>query len=198
MVADTLVVMGRKVLGFVDPAPELQGREIDGLPVLGDEAILRRYAPKSVVLANGIGSIASSAIRRAAHERLTDAGFQFETVCDPRAIISRLAVLKAGAQVMAGVVLQRGVVIGEGAIVNTGALVDHDCVIGSHAHIAPGVALSGGVRIGDDCHVGTAATVIQGVSIGAGAIIGAGSVVLRDIPPGARVAGVPARQMEAR
>jgi acetyltransferase-like isoleucine patch superfamily enzyme len=37
--------------------------------------------------------------------------------------------------------------------------------------------------------------VIQGVEIGAGAVVGAGAAVVRDIHPGARVAGVPARPL---
>jgi UDP-2-acetamido-3-amino-2,3-dideoxy-glucuronate N-acetyltransferase len=41
--------------------------------------------------------------------------------------------------------------------------------------------------------IGTGAVVLCGVEIGERAIIGAGAVVTRDVPPGAVVAGVPAR-----
>lgn len=41
--------------------------------------------------------------------------------------------------------------------------------------------------------IGTSATILCGVTIGEGAIVGAGSVVTKDVPPGATVAGVPAR-----
>lgn len=49
------------------------------------------------------------------------------------------------------------------------------------------------VTIGDRVLVGTGATILRNVSVGAGAVIGAGAVVVRDVPPGAIVAGVPAR-----
>lgn len=198
VVADALRAMGRKVLGFLDVAADLEGTQIDGLPVLGSDARLQGYPPASVRLANGIGSTVSTAARRQVYERLTAAGFQFETVRHPAATVASSAVLSTGAQVMAGAVLQPGVVIGEDTIINTGALIDHDCLIGSHCHVAPGAVLSGGVRIGDGCHIGTAASVVQGVTIGAEALIAAGAVVVGDVSTGARMVGVPARAMEIR
>jgi UDP-2-acetamido-3-amino-2,3-dideoxy-glucuronate N-acetyltransferase len=41
--------------------------------------------------------------------------------------------------------------------------------------------------------IGSNATILCGVTIGEGAMVGAGSVVTRDVPPEAVVAGVPAR-----
>lgn len=41
--------------------------------------------------------------------------------------------------------------------------------------------------------IGSNATILAGVTIGEGAIVGAGSVVTHDVPPGAIVAGNPAR-----
>ncbi len=49
------------------------------------------------------------------------------------------------------------------------------------------------VRIGAFAWIGGAAIILPGVTIGPDAVIGAGSVVTRDVPAGATVAGNPAR-----
>jgi acetyltransferase-like isoleucine patch superfamily enzyme len=49
------------------------------------------------------------------------------------------------------------------------------------------------VRIGDQVWIGSRAIVLKGVTIGPGAVVAAGSVVTKDVPARAVVAGVPAR-----
>jgi maltose O-acetyltransferase len=55
----------------------------------------------------------------------------------------------------------------------------------------------GRVRIGNRCWVGAKAVILKDVELGDGCVVGAGAVVTRSVPPGAVVAGVPARQMPA-
>jgi UDP-perosamine 4-acetyltransferase len=98
-------------------------------------------------------------------------------------------VFDEGVQVMAGAIVQPGVRVGANSVLNSRSSVDHDCVIGSHVHVAPGAVLCGSVVVGDHAFVGAGATVIQGVHIGAGAVIGAGVVVIRNVAKGAVVYG---------
>jgi carbonic anhydrase/acetyltransferase-like protein (isoleucine patch superfamily) len=57
----------------------------------------------------------------------------------------------------------------------------------------PGPEGQGPIRIGDYAWIGTGAMVLKNVTIGRGAVVAAGSVVTRDVPELAVVAGVPAR-----
>jgi acetyltransferase-like isoleucine patch superfamily enzyme len=80
------------------------------------------------------------------------------------------------------------------------------CAFYSYNHCtAPGITImsqplesKGPIRIGDGAWLGHAVIVLAGVHIGAGAVIGAGSVVVRDIPENAIVAGSPARVIKYR
>ena len=57
---------------------------------------------------------------------------------------------------------------------------------------------SGPIVVGSDVWIGTDAMVLSGVTIGHGAIVAARSVVTRDVPPYAVVAGVPAKVLRFR
>ncbi|MCP3978115.1 MAG: acyltransferase [bacterium] len=52
------------------------------------------------------------------------------------------------------------------------------------------------VRIGSGSFVGAGATLLAGVTLGERCLVAAGAVVAEDVPPGAAVAGVPARVSE--
>ena len=75
--------------------------------------------------------------------------------------------------------------------------VGDNCVIGYNSTILCHEFLikeyrTGEVVIGRDVVIGANSTILPGVYIGDGATVGAGSLVNRDVPPGALVAGVPA------
>ncbi|MFM7120016.1 MAG: serine O-acetyltransferase [Gammaproteobacteria bacterium] len=82
-----------------------------------------------------------------------------------------------------------GIVIGETAVVEDDVSILHAVTLGGtgkqggdrHPKIRRGVLLAAGCKV------------IGNIEVGAGAKVGAGSVVLDDVPPGATVAGVPAR-----
>ncbi|OAA26737.1 Hexapeptide repeat of succinyl-transferase [Frankia sp. EI5c] len=106
------------------------------------------------------------------------------------------ALLDLGAHTLgpaAFVVARQRVVVGAGALLAEMSVVrDQDHVV---APGTPGAAMkfaAAPVTIGRDVWIGAKATVLRGVTIGDGAVVGAGAVVTSDVPPGARVGGVPA------
>ncbi|EFC85850.1 DapH/DapD/GlmU-related protein [Parafrankia sp. EUN1f] len=91
------------------------------------------------------------------------------------------------------VVARQRVAVGAGSLLAEMSVVrDQDHVVGPGV---PGMAMlfsATPVTLGRNVWIGAKATVLRGVTIGDDAVVGAGAVVTRDVPPGARVGGVPA------
>jgi UDP-perosamine 4-acetyltransferase len=183
-------------VALIDDDVTRAGNELLGVPVVADGTALQRFRSEGVLHAFvGVGGTKESGPRRQVFARLMEADFDLPSIVHRTATVSPWARVGVGAQILAAAVLNADAEIGNGVILNTGAIVEHDCQIGAHAHIAPGARLAGLVTVGSGAHVGIGAVVIEGVHIGTDALVAAGAVVVRDVEDGARVAGVPAREM---
>jgi putative colanic acid biosynthesis acetyltransferase WcaB len=90
---------------------------------------------------------------------------------------------------------------GQGLVVHEGTVIGADCTLRQSTTIgnktlADGT-LSGCPVLGDRVDVGANAVILGPVRIGDDAVIGAGSVVVKDVPAGAVVAGNPARVLRS-
>jgi sugar O-acyltransferase (sialic acid O-acetyltransferase NeuD family) len=179
-----------EVVALVDDDPALAGRELLGVPITG--SLIGHDAAHAFL---GVGGIGDTGPRRRAAERLLAAGFELPPILHATAAVSPWATLGRGAQVLATAVVNAEATLGDGVLVNTAAVVEHDCVIGDFAHVAPAATLGGGAAVDAGAHVGMGAVVIEGVTVGEGALVAAGAVVVADVPPGTRVAGIPARPL---
>lgn len=171
------------LLGVCDP--ELSKENVEewlGIAVLGGDDFLINKDYSQVELVLGVGQIVGSKVRQLIYKRYTQQGFIFPPLVHPKAFVDPSAKLGNGVQVMAGAIIQPNVTIEENVIVNTCASIDHDCLVGSHVHIAPGATVCGGVRIENGAFVGAGSVTIQGVTIGTDAIVTAGTVLKNDLP----------------
>lgn len=181
-----------KPAAILDPNRDLWGKQIDDVPVLGDDEELPRLLEQDIrAFAVGLGQ----GPRAHLFERTLQMGFRPVSAIHPRAVVSARASIDDGAQIFACAVVNAGAVLGKNVIVNTAAVVEHDCVIGDHVHVSCNACLAGGVQVEAGAFVGAGSTIRQGLKIGALAVVGAGAVVTKDVAPGQVVAGVPARQL---
>ena len=185
------------VAGLVDlEKGDAVGRVVNDVPVRWNrESALSELDPAAteVVIAHG-----KNELKRELAVELARRGFRFFSAVHERASVSQNASIAEGCIVNAGAVLLPNAELRAHVIVHSGAVIEHDCVLSERCNVAPGVHLAGRVRVGPDAYVYTGASVIPGVTIGARAVVGAGSVVLRDVPDDAVVAGNPARTLRPR
>ncbi|MCS7306799.1 MAG: UDP-3-O-(3-hydroxymyristoyl)glucosamine N-acyltransferase [Thermoguttaceae bacterium] len=83
-------------------------------------------------------------------------------------------------------------VIGEGTKIDNLVMIAHNCRIGRHNMICAQVGIAGSSTTGDHVIMAGQVGVKDHVQIGDGAVLGAMSGVIADVPPGARMVGIPA------
>lgn len=76
--------------------------------------------------------------------------------------------------------------------------IGHDACISEDVEVGTGSIIGGHAWLQKGAHIGIGVTVLPHRVIGEGATVGAGSVVVHDVPPGATVAGNPARIIKSR
>ncbi|NLK27394.1 MAG: acetyltransferase [Clostridiales bacterium] len=194
---DALQYQSANILGVTDPDPELHGKDVMGIPIIGDDNSILQYGVNDIMLVNGMGKVNCSNKRMQIYQTFKERGYIFAKVIHPSAVISTGVYLAEGVHIMAGAIIQTLATIGVNTIINTRASIDHECIIGDHVHIAPGATISGGVEIGDNVLIGAGATIIQGIHVGASSVVGAGAVVTKDVREGVTVMGIPARVVSA-
>lgn len=172
-----------KIAGILDDDPNLTGKPVLGIPVLGTRTLLSSLEAQGVKLAaNGIGGILDINIRVKIFELLEKAGYSFPVLIHPRASVEPSAKVGEGVQVFANAYVGSEACLGPRCMVNTNAVVSHDCLIGSYSHIAPGALLAGHVHVGERTLIGMGVTTAIGVRIGDRVRIGNGAILLADVP----------------
>ncbi len=192
VILDTLESLGEyDLVGFIDNTPDLQGKVLRGVPVIGSTDDLETIEIPADYVHIAVGdNVARGKLFQILKKRSVDV----LTVIHPTAVVSRHASVAEGCFVGARAVINNGAVIGAVSIINTGAIIEHDNKIGFAVHMAPGTKTTGRVRIDDYAFVGVGATILPEIHVGSGAMIGAGATVVKDVSSKTTVIGYAAKK----
>lgn len=167
-----------EVVGFLDD--DESKIELFGIKRLGSLLPVADTHPTKLI-ALGIGHVGKTELQRKIVNAYKSAGYVFETIVSPTAIIVPFGVeIGEGSYIGDSAIVQPDAKIGKYSIINNFACVNHECRIGDHVHVAPGAMISGNVTIGHNTMIGTGSSVVQGARIGNDVIIGMGTAIIRD------------------
>jgi serine O-acetyltransferase len=148
--------------------------------------------PDSYTTAQLIGVLSHRPFRSIFYERLRGSGAAHRILAVALAVFykGQTALFISCDELGPGLALRHGF-----ATIITAQKIGADCQVGQQVTI--GYDDRGGAPVlGDRVRVGANAVVLGPITIGDDAVVGAGAVVVRDVPDGAVVGGVPAKVLE--
>lgn len=181
------------VVGYVDRKRPESGTGLavgkQQISYLGDDDFLLQTAEP----VNAAVCVGAPALRKKIVEKLSaNPNIRFPNLILGDTKICEDVKLGMGCVISMDARISTNVRIGNFVFMNTGSMVCHDGCLGDFVTLSPDVKLAGNVTVGSCSDIGMGTKVIQGIRIGEGVTAGAGSVIIRDVCDGSRIAGVPA------
>lgn len=184
-VLDALTETGsQKAVAILDDNPELKGKTIAGIPVLG--AIEVDFALdlfKEGTFNAAVISISTNIpFRDKVFKEWSEKGIPFANVIHPTAYIGMNARIGPGNVILAFCHIGACTQIGSNNFISAYSSIEHHSVLGNNSSFGPGVIFSSGVNVGDNVRFGTGIFVEPFVKIGSDSVIASGSTLTGDIP----------------
>ncbi|MBU2951990.1 NeuD/PglB/VioB family sugar acetyltransferase [Tamlana agarivorans] len=185
------------IVGFIDDADSFQGKQVNGIDVLGTYADLFDEKLKNEIT-DVYCPIGDNFIRQKYLSTLKTEGYNTPSFIHPTVSIGPDVVLGEANYMLPGNYIMPHTTIGDYFMVNMGTTIGHHNTIGNGVFMSSGVNIGASLKIGNMAYFGIGSTVMTGVEgIGAEALVGAGSVIFKKVPDYAVMAGNPARMIKS-
>jgi sugar O-acyltransferase (sialic acid O-acetyltransferase NeuD family) len=177
---------------FLDDNAAKINTVVAGYEVKGPLSDLNLYSGKGFHLAIGI---AFPSVKQMVIERYQHLEFSYPPLISKHSWLSNSVKIGQGSIIYPGVSINYEGIIGDFVVINMNCALGHNATIGNYSALAPGVNFGGFTTVGNTVDMGIGSTTIQKVTIGDNAVIGGQTMLIKDVPPGSRVVGVPGRSI---
>lgn len=184
---------GIEVVGFLDDDPEVQTEKFGGIPVLGPTSLLTdlkiSYGVEAVYCPLGNNRLRVKFLRQA-----RNLGFLTPSYIHPSATLSPEITVGDGVYILLGCNIMPYTVIEDFVMISMNVNIAHHNLLKTGTFLSTGCNFGASIVAEEYTYCGIGSTIMTGLHrLGTDCLIGAGTVVIKDVPDGAVVAGVPAR-----
>lgn len=175
-------IENQRATAIVDDNPELHGKSLMGVPVLGGQRDIEGLYARRLFDAAVVSVSTSISFRQLMFQKLAQSHIPMANVIDPSARVQRNAVLGVGNVLLALCHIGSCAVVGNGNFLSPYIDIEHHCKVGDFCTFGPGVMMSSLVNVGDCVKFGTGIFIEPKISIGSNSIIGSGAILVGNIP----------------
>ena len=178
----------------LDDDPELHGKNLIGVPIIGGFAALAKANPEKDQVINLVAR--TTAGRAGARRKIATYKVPFTALVHP-GVDTFGSELADDVQVYHNTTIGPETRLGQGSVVFMGAVLGHGASAEKGCVMAANSVINARVQLGKRVYIGANSTVLPDLSVGDDATIAAGSSVIRDIDSGDTVIGVPADSLSS-
>lgn len=177
-------------IALLDDKVDRHGEKILGVEIVGPFSMLENADPDNAEIVNLVAR--TTVGRWAARRKLASYNLPFASLVSPDVDVS-------GVELADDVIVYQNVVIGPTSTVGPGSVIFMGAVLGNGSRmgqccvLSPNAVINARVQLADGVYIGTNAAILPDSSVGAWATVGACTAVLKNVPAGATVMGVPAK-----
>ncbi len=184
-------ICGYTVKGFYDDNPHKAGENVMGVPVIG----VLNQTNFAHIDTNFIVAIGNNHIRVTKMKELIQKKAKVPTLIHPSANISSYAqISEVGCYIHSHVYIWTKAKINKFCILSPKVMIAHHTLIDEGTFVSAGSNIGANMTLQKKAFVGIGSTLMTGIKlIGKNSVIGAGSVIIKDVPDNAIVAGNPGR-----
>lgn len=187
---------GVDIVGFLDDKPELDGKSVRDVPILGNIRSLctlkETYGIEAVYCPLGNNKLRVKLLTMA-----RELGYETPNYIHPSVFISPNVTIGKGVYILLGTTIMPYTIIKDFVMISMGVNLAHHNVLDEGVFLSTGCNFGASIHAHKYAYCGISSTIMTGIhELGEDCLIGAGAVVIRDVPDRAIMAGVPAKVLK--